>query len=419
MSTTDGDILTVNVPLSKVGLSPSYGSIIPIKDDKLLWVWGRGAAREPLNPVYGNISEDGGKNWSDQFALKMKNGEELGGVFHTALVRLKSGVLGLTLTRNTGHSWFHLSEDEGQTWSEGVAVTPEEVRVFNTNDKALVLSGGRIVLPAYSILEPKMLIPNPKREIRYGEEFGQAGTYSMGYCVVYYSDDDGKTWKRSRNETYAMIDKGMGGSYTMGEPSIVELKDGRLLMLGRTNMGRFFVSYSDDQGETWSETEPNSLVCIPSPCSLERIPETGNLLVIWNQVSHFEAMCGLYRHRLSCAVSKDEGKTWENYKNLESLDDTTVIENAPIETVLLKGFRQPTDRKRYHRAPGPLRMSYPSCTFVEGNAVISYGVSTFGDKNFIEETFGIKYDDLMKKWDFFPQDRGNRVRVIPVEWFYA
>ena len=419
---TQGNIdsgLALNINLAKVGLSPSYGSVISLTDGRLFWAWGTGASKDPLNPVYGNISNDRGKTWTDPFSLKLKGGGEVGGVFHLALIRLKSGKLGLTMTRTEGHSSFHLSEDEGETWSDAVEINPKDSSVFNTNDRAVVLSGGRIILPAYGTLSPKMLTPNPRQVFRYGEEFSEGSRYYLRFALAYYSDDEGKIWKRSRNETYAMIEKGMGGSYSMGESAVIELKDGRLMMIGRTNIGRFFRSFSDDLGETWSETDPTSLVCIPSPCSLTRIPETGDILVIWNQVSPFESMSGYYRHRLSCAVSKDDGETWQNHQNLESLDDTTLITDSPMESVVSRRFQQPTDRKRYHRAPGPLRMSYPTCSHIKGNAVITYGVSTFGDKNFIEKTFGIQYDDLIRKWGFSPQDRGNRLRVIPVDWFYG
>ena len=210
---------------------------------------------------------------------------------------------------------------------------------------------------------------------------------------------------------------GMAGSHGVGEPIAVELSDGRILMYLRSNMGRFFSTYSDDQGETWYESVPvESLVCPPTPCCLRVIPKSSDLLIIWNQVSHFESMKGYYRHRLSCAVSRDEGKTWGNFKNLESLDDTTYIQPAKfIEAAFQAKFSQPEDRKRYHRAPGPLRMSYPTCTFIDNKAVISYGVSTFGDKISIKEKFGVELDDLTKAYGFYPRDRGNRVRIIDIK----
>ena len=36
----------------------------------------------------------------------------------------------------------------------------------------------------------------------------------------------------------------MKGSYSFNEPAVVELTDGRLLMMGRTNLGRIYRSYS-------------------------------------------------------------------------------------------------------------------------------------------------------------------------------
>src|SRR5262245_33793434 len=79
------------IPESKVGLSPSYGSIIPLRDGRLLWVWGTGRARKPLQPFYKNISTDGGRTWSDPTPLRLAGGEQITGVFNANLVRLRSG----------------------------------------------------------------------------------------------------------------------------------------------------------------------------------------------------------------------------------------------------------------------------------------------------------------------------------------
>ena len=44
-------------------------------------------------------------------------------------------------------------------------------------------------------------------------------------------------------------------------------------------------------------------------------------LLVWNQISTKELLSGQLRHRLSTAISKDSGKTWTHFRNLESLDD--------------------------------------------------------------------------------------------------
>ena len=108
-------------------------------------------------------------------------------------------------------------------------------------------------MPVYSEISSTPASQKPKASARFGHEFSNAASHMMFYSFVYYSDDEGRTWHRSRNETFVLLDKGVKGAYAMGEPTVIELKDGRLLMLGRTNMGRVFRSFSEDRGETWSE----------------------------------------------------------------------------------------------------------------------------------------------------------------------
>jgi len=135
---------------------------------------------------------------------------------------------------------------------------------------------------------------------------------------------------------------------------------------------------------------------------VKRIPTTGDLLIIWSQHSGEEAKKMLIRHRLSCAISEDEGKTWQHFKNLESLDDVTKIEPPEIRLYseserITQDYHQPADRKRYHRAPGPLRVAYPTLCFLNDKAIITYGYGA-------------------------PQDTVGyvacKIRVLPIEWFY-
>ena len=51
--------------------------------------------------------------------------------------------------------------------------------------------------------------------------------------LVFYSDDSGKTWQRSEP---APLPDGPRG---MAEPCVIELKDGRLLMMARGGLGAF------------------------------------------------------------------------------------------------------------------------------------------------------------------------------------
>ena len=49
-----------------------------------------------------------------------------------------------------------------------------------------------------------------------------------------------------------------------------------------------------------------------SPFSISRIPTTGHLLAIWNHNPG-----GSKRNLLTAAISKDEGETWEYFRNIE------------------------------------------------------------------------------------------------------
>jgi sialidase-1 len=101
------------------------------------------------------------------------------------------------------------------------------------------------------------------------------------------------------------------------EPEVLELKDGRLLMMLRCQMGYIAASYSTDGGETWSEAQNWGVKAPESPATLRRIPATGDLLLIWNNNYVPGADHGGKRRPLSAAVSDDEGRTWRHTWNLE------------------------------------------------------------------------------------------------------
>ena len=410
----------VNAVVNWDKISQRYGDVIPLNDGRLMWAWGSGQG-DPLLPFKANYSDDDGETWGEATTLKLADGSPLLGVMDTNLLRLKSGALALVQRssssgEDTGVS-FSKSEDEGATWTAPLRLSPQGRSVHASNDRSLVLNDGRIVVPVYGSLGPTPL-SNPKRATRFGQEFSNASAGAVRFSYVYYSDDEGETWGQSSNQAFVALDQGAEGSYSFGEPTAVELNDGRLLMMGRTGLGRFFQTYSEDRGETWTNPQPTELACYPSPCALKRLP-TGDLLVVWNQISRWECMIGLYRHRLSCAISRDEGKTWEHHKNLESLDDVDYVEPDPVGIVMVGKYTQPVDRQRYHKAPGPLRFDYPSVAFKDDKVIVTYGMSVFGNKSVIADTYGVDYDELMGHLGLAPHDTGNKIRVLSTDWFYG
>src|SRR5262249_23162384 len=145
----------------------------------------------------------------------------------------------------------------------------------------------------------------------------------FGASYVFYSDDDGRTWRRNRNgELFVLLEPG-GPMESTFEPSVTEITPGKLLMIMRTRLGRYYQSWSYVNGETWSRPEPTQLAGSASPAQLRRLPGTGHLLCVFSQQSEDEVHRGYQETRLSSAISRNGGGVWEFFQNVESILEET------------------------------------------------------------------------------------------------
>ena len=360
------------------------------------------------NRLVGKHSKDQGRSWTETAPVSTAGGSEIPTGrehAHHSMFSLPSGGLGLVYggpyarVGRDGTVLFRRSGDGGRSWSPPVVVDP--YFAVHRNASARVLSTGRIVVPVF-----RWVSPNPGTDLFWygGQPFptSESGSANLAYSWVYYSDDEGQTWHRSLSELLILLNDMQIGAHHFEEPVLEELKDGRLLMYGRTAFGRLYQSLSENGGVSWSVPTPTDLASSYSPCTLVRIPSTGDLLLIWNQISEDEIKAGLVRHRLSCAISRDEGGTWGFRRNLESLDDVISIDAPEDPTRVVRGgpLRQPSDRKRYHRAPGALRVCYPTVVFNENEVAIVYD-------------FGYSAGD--------PQNRksATKIKIVTPDWLYG
>ena len=281
----------------------SEGSVIPLANGHLLFAITefnkQGADASPAQ-VTARISANGGRAWGKPFILQENVGKQ--NVMCVSLTRLDSpaisGPIGMFyLVQNSAsdaHMELRISTDEGKTFGDRIKVTNPDGFWFANNDRVLLLSSGRLLMPVAGT-------PDQHKKDHWTSR-------------VYFSDDDGKTWKAGKED----VDVAMRGAM---EPDVVELQDGRVLMMIRTQLGQIYTALSPDGGDTWSDAKPWGVRSPESPATIRRIPATGDLLLIWNDnVEPGKDHMGK-RRPLTAAISQDDGKTWKFHRNLETRQD--------------------------------------------------------------------------------------------------
>ncbi|MDO6439891.1 sialidase family protein [Cyclobacterium sp. 1_MG-2023] len=305
---TEKEIISVpgNLVLNPGDNNPrnSEGDFITLKDGKILFVYshyyGESSSDHATAYLAGRYSEDKGKTWTAEDVEILPNEGGMN-VMSVSLLRLQNDDIAMFYLRKNNTDdcipFMRISKDEAQTWSAPIpCITDDEGYFVLNNDRVIQLEDGTLMLSVAKHAGPGM------------EWSGGADVYS------YSSTDNGQNWKRS-----AQVPNPKG--IVLQEPGLVELEDGSILMVIRTNAGVQCYSYSKDKGKTWSEVEESTLVSPVSPATIERIPGTGDLLAVWNNNLSDDPDIAKLRTPLNSAISKDEGKTWTNIKTLEDDPD--------------------------------------------------------------------------------------------------
>ena len=260
------------------------------------------------NRLRSQTSSDGGRTWGEE----KSEGEVLPGTYGVVPLLSRDGEIHLAsmVARGSGRAiavdrfidiWHQRTTGKRAKW-----LKPNVI--FEGYCGALLdfkqLSTGRLVCP-FAWWVPKRPCAPPT---------------GANLCTVFYSDDGGNTWTKSESDLaspcYANF---VGNNYGADEPCILEMKDGRLWMLMRTQTGFLFESFSVDQGQTWSKAQPSRFVSSSSPAMLWRMPD-GRVIVLWNNCesppAHEGAGVYVNRDALHAAVSDDEGQTWRGFREV-------------------------------------------------------------------------------------------------------
>lgn len=178
--------------------------------------------------------------------------------------------------------WLVRSKDGGKTWSKREPLQEEYLGPVKNKP---ILNNGRLIAPT---------------SIEKG-----------GWRLYFeYSDDMGKTWKRS---DFVKADEGVKAI----QPAIMKLKDGRLAAVARTRSEHIGITYSSDNGETWTKLR---LIDTPNNNSgLDAVTlKDGRHVLICNDrpiPKGIKNGKGL-RTPLSVMVS-DDGEHWKHWITLE------------------------------------------------------------------------------------------------------
>ena len=268
------------------------------------------------------FSRDQGLTWQSQEVAKGHYGADALSPVSGEYLRLQTRKDGVYVIKTRGGidgEWTIR-----RVWETPIAVRPEP----NMTRSAVFIRGGKRALVPWSTFgrfETDKDIPFPANN--------RVGTF--------YSDDDGHTWQRSNLITAPAHEinerdkafRWQNGAY---EPSVVELRDGRVWMIIRTSLDFHYQAFSNDGGATWSQPEPSPFYGTLTDPTIGRLKD-GRLLFLWNNTTplpefpkneftvpflNANAQSGVgedvftNREALHGAISDDDGKTWRGFREL-------------------------------------------------------------------------------------------------------
>lgn len=294
----------LKLPPSENNPRNSEGDFVNLKDGRILFVYSRytGDSSSDHAPAFlaGRYSDDGGETWTLEDEMIVSNEGEMN-VMSVSLLRLQNDDIALFYLRKNSTKdcipMMRISKDDAKTWSDAVpCISDREGYFVLNNDRVIQLKDGRLLMGVALHNSPDGVWKN------------RADLFS------YYSDDNGKTWFSSEkvpNTTETITQ----------EPGLIEMKDGRIMMYIRASGGYQQLSFSSDRGESWSHIETSNIPSPLSPATIEKIPATGDWLLVWNNNDGLNPDIKDKRTPLAIAISKDEGKTWKHIKNIHDDSD--------------------------------------------------------------------------------------------------
>ncbi len=156
--------------------------------------------------------------------------------------------------------------------------------------------------------------------------------------IVMYSDDDGESWKtvdvKSTPKERAIFPHlGVRWHQTGTETTFERLPDGRLMLIIRTSTDFFWVSYSSDLGESWTEPVPTEFHGTDTTPFILKLRD-GRYVFFWNNTRPFAELNHNFQTPPICDGTKNG--EWEDYFNNRDANHVAISDDCKSWT----GFRE-------------------------------------------------------------------------------
>ncbi len=188
------------------------------------------------------------------------------------------------------------------------------------------------------------------------------------YSYFLFSNDHGDTWNIS-----SLIGQ------DINEPTIIEREDGSLLVNARNKTGKRAITYSDDQGKSWSNIRFHHQLVEPS-CqgSMIRLDESNILL--FSNPSHPNS-----RKNLTIKVSMDGGRSWPLRKLIHAgpsgYSCLTILPDGNVGLLYENGDKSPYEKISFVKIPLQWLLHE------EQMVVVTFGNSTTATRSNIDQVY--------------------------------
>ncbi len=295
---------------------------------ELLCVWLSGADTEPASDNCMLISRscDLGKSWSEPEMFVESDKEGFGGAM---LLRSKDKLVKFAAKLPIEEQYavwkYYRSEsyDNGKTWGEVKPITLVDQEGMSASlCWRIVTSDGRILFAAQTYTKRERPLTASAEQLAFAKTEEEAasmvledGKSSIPYvfsnyrsgCAVFESNEDFSEFK--------MLGGVSNRPLYLGEPTLIELKSGRLVMLMRAEWGGYlWRSDSDDGGRTWCEAYQTDIKNASTLANLLRLPD-GRIALFHNDSGGEIGKCSV-RDPLSIWISNDEMESWYIKENV-------------------------------------------------------------------------------------------------------